>query len=65
MTNVSHFYMGGLVSSPHGDLIETGTGQSINELENGMNSEFISSKRHLFQVGFHEVIILVYKNLDR
>ena len=27
-------------------------------------SEFISTKRHLFQVGFHEVIILVYKNLD-
>ena len=28
-------------------------------------SEFTSKKRHLFQVGFHEVIILVYKNLDR
>ena len=27
-------------------------------------SEFISTKRHLFRLGFHEVIILVYKNLD-
>ena len=26
--------------------------------------EFISTKRHLFRVGFHEKIILVHKNLD-
>ena len=38
------------------------TGRSINEHENGPSSN--RQKKHLFWVGFLEVIILVYKNLD-
>ena len=56
----SSFWLGELV--PSQTLVNQK--RALEYRPNSKWSEFISAKKHLFRVGFHKVLILVYKNLD-